>query len=110
MNNEIAMMHYLLNKTCNVKSSDFEICSFDDLHNGDIIMSTTMTNSQKYICKTGCEEYNMTKYGILFQKNIDDPENSILFRYDKDENTFMFTNLYRNPGSSGSFLLRRIKN
>lgn len=109
MNTEITMMLNLLNCVCNAQSSDFEACGFDSLHEGDIVLSMTMTHSQKYVFKEGYEDYNMVKHGILLYKNMDDPEKSVLFRYDSETKSFTMTNLYKNPGSSGSFVLKKLK-
>jgi hypothetical protein len=83
------------------------ICEFNEINDGDIISSFTITHSQKYLLKEGCEEYNMKKIGIMLRKNNDDPEESIIFAYDKITKTFFETNFYKNPGTSGCFILKK---
>ncbi len=79
----------------------FKSCLFEDLQEGDIVSSSTMTWSQKYLLKIGFEEYNMTKYGILLKKDLENNEESIILSYDSMTGSFNKTNLYRNPGTSG---------
>jgi hypothetical protein len=85
----------------------FVFCEFENIDDGDIVLSLTMTNSQKYFLKEGCEEYNMKKYGIMLHKNKKDPENSIILAYDPFQKLFFETHFYRNPGTSGAFYLQK---
>jgi hypothetical protein len=81
--------------------------NFDQLQVGDIVLSFTATNSQKYLIREGYEDYNMEKIGILLEKNEDDPQNSTILAYDRLTKTFSETNFYRNPGTSGIFYLQK---
>jgi hypothetical protein len=83
-------------------------CNFYQLNVGDFIKSQTMTNSQKYFCKPGYEQYNMTKCGILLEKNNDNPENSVILCYNGEYESFYRTNLYSDPGTSGCFCLYKM--
>ena len=110
MDTTFPTMLRLCERVRGVNLSQFIVCEFDDIHEGDIVMTVTMTHSQKYLLKEGYEDYNMIKYGILLQKDIINPEMSTLFRYDEYTRSFTMTNLYKNPGSSGTFILKKIKN
>lgn len=72
---------------------------FEDLKVGDIVQTTTITYSQKYTLYDGYEEYNMTKVGILLEKNMNNPGSSRLYRY--VDGVFEETNLFADPGTSG---------
>ncbi len=73
---------------------------FEELKVGDVVKSSTMTYSQKYMLYDGYEEYNMIKIGILLEKNEENPGASKFFQHiDKDK--FVETNLFADPGSSG---------
>lgn len=85
----------------------FEKSNFDQLKVGDIVLSSTMTFSQKYFLKEGYEDYNMEKYGVLMEKNENDPENSVILVYDSITETFSEAYFYRNPGTSGCFCLKK---
>jgi hypothetical protein len=87
----------------NLDEGKFIPCSFDELKEGDIVRSITMTNSQKYF-KEGYEDYNMIKTGILIKKNTIFPENSILRMYIED-NQVEEVVLYVDAGTSGYFSL-----
>jgi hypothetical protein len=81
--------------------------NFDELQIGDIVLSSTITYSQKYFLKEGYEDYNMQKYGVLLHKKVNDPENSIILAYDPSTKTFSETYFYKNPGTSGCFYLKK---
>jgi hypothetical protein len=96
-------IEYLKKKVKKINPNTLVTCSFADLKQGDIVSSFTMTFSQKYFFKIGYEGYNMFKYGILINKNNEFPEESVLLQYDNNSGDFIETNLYSNPGSSGSY-------
>jgi hypothetical protein len=97
----------LKDKVRNLNRSNFVPCSFDEMNNGDIVLSWTMTNSQKYLLKPGYEDYNKIKYGVLLEKNIEYPQSSILLEYDLCSDTFEETNFYVDPGTSGGYSLEK---
>jgi hypothetical protein len=103
----MSMFETLKNELLNLKYDKFVSATFDELNVGDIVMSETMTFSQKYIFKEGCEEYNMKKYGILTEKNLETPGLSTIIIYDEIKNKFTETNLFANPGTSGYFSFRK---
>lgn len=95
-------------------SKNFIPVSFDELKEGDIVMTSTFTYSQKYLMYAGYEEYNMKKIGVLLTKNNDNPSASNLFmktywddneEEEEEEEEFEQVNLYSDPGSSGGFIL-----
>jgi hypothetical protein len=86
---------------------NFKCCGMEDINPGDIIMTATFTNSQKYFYKFGCEEYNMTKVGIFISKNDENFEDSMMLRYNIETKTFTFEILFKNPGTSGGFYLKK---
>jgi hypothetical protein len=89
----------------NFNAKTFDYCTFAELNIGDFVRSQTMTNSQKYFNKPGFEQYNMTKYGMILEKDLNNPQNSIILCYNNEDNTFYRTNLYTDPGTSGGFYL-----
>jgi hypothetical protein len=91
----------------NLQQNNLKYSKFDDLAEGDIVESTTMTNSQKYFYRYGYEEYNMTKLGILINKNNKYPEESIILMYNGDAKTYTKANLFRDPGTSGCVSFRK---
>jgi hypothetical protein len=105
---ELSKKYLLLKElVLNNKYKNFEACSFDELQKGDIVKSLTMTYSQKYFFREGCEEYNMVKHGILLHKNLNSPEDSIILQYNPAIDKLVKTNLYRNPGTSGEYSLQK---
>ena len=114
--------HYSIHEKKNIKNNanlinlinidnihqNFRDCSFDDLNEGDIVYSWTMTYSQKYLLKEEFKDYNMVKIGILLNKNYNNKELSIILKYDNETKVFTETNLYRDPGTSGSFGFNKI--
>lgn len=87
----------------NLDTKQFKSSSFDDLEVGDIIFSTTFTFSQKCLMIEEYEKFNMTKYGILIEKNNEDKCLSKMLKYDFDNNIFVMENLFANPGISGGY-------
>ncbi len=100
-------LYFLMEKTRVSDPKNFVLCKFEDLEENDIVSSFTITYAQKYLIMEGYEEYNMFKYGILIYKNKEDPEKSILLTYDTNTKEFYTSNLYKNPGTSGSFYLKK---
>ena len=92
---------YLLTKYDfdNLVQEHFIQVPFEDLKVGDVVQTTTLTYSQKYTLYDIYEEYNMTKIGILLEKNMKYPGESRLYRYIDGE--FEETKLYADPGTSG---------
>ena len=90
----------------NLNFNLFKSSSFEELKIGDIVKTSTMTYSQKYMLWDGYEDCNMTKIGILLTKS-DNPEESILFQYDFETEEFKETNLYRDLGSSGCVYIEK---
>jgi len=94
----------------NISHDQFIPCMFNDLQLGTIVMSTTYTYSQKYINEM-YEPYNMTKIGILTNKDVDDPGNSTIIQIKKSDNDgentvcCTATNLYADPRSSGCVMV-----
>lgn len=92
----------------NILSSynNFVQVSFEELKHGDIVMSSTFTYSQKYLMVEGYEEYNCMKFGVLLEKDLTNPNKSLMYQIlDSSGFDFVETNLYSNPGSSGGFTL-----
>lgn len=85
----------------------FQSCSFDEMNVGDIVKITTFTNSQKYFFKGGYEDLNMTKTGILIEKNIEKHDLSKMLKYEQDTGLFSNEYLFRNPGTSGGYYFER---
>jgi hypothetical protein len=85
----------------------FQFCGFTELKIGDIVMSQTYTNSQKYLDKFGYEEYNMTKIGIFIEKNNEVLELSNMLKYDQETDSFIRESLFSNPGTSGGYYFKR---
>lgn len=94
---------FLKDVLINTNMQNFKDCRFEDLQVGDIVCSWTMTYSQKYLLKDGYEELNMTKYGILLNKDKINPENSEILQYDLIQNKLVITKLYKDPGTSGTY-------
>jgi len=86
----------------------FALTTFEDIQVGDIIMTQTTTYSQKYFDVPGYEDFNMTKIGILLEKNLQEPAKSIIYKYNKDKDDFEETNIYTDPMNSGYFLIYKI--
>ncbi len=91
----------------NLDYKKFKLCNFEELKVGDIVKSTTMTYSQKYLMCEGYEDCNMTKIGVLLCKNDVNPENSIIYRYNFETEEFEDSILYRFLGSSGCVILEK---
>ncbi len=91
-------------------NDNFQQTSFNNLINGDIVKTTTMTYSQKYLLYDDYKDYNTTKMGVLIYKNNDDPSNSILYMYNYDTNNFIESKLYSDPGTSGCFFIEKYNN
>jgi hypothetical protein len=100
-------MELLKDKVRNIDEQYFVSQWFRELQVGDIVSSSTMTYSQKYFDREGYEQYNMKKYGILLTKNEEYPQDSILLQYDSDSDSFVETNLYADPGTSGIVELQK---
>lgn len=96
-------MSYLYNLPDNIDYTKFVRCQFEELVEGTLVRSITMTYSQKYFLRDDCEDYNATKTGILIKKDINSPYNSLI-RIITDEGT-IDTCLYVDPGSSGCYSL-----
>jgi hypothetical protein len=86
---------------CDLDDTKFVLCSFDELEEGKLVRSMTMTYSQKYFLKEGYEDYNMIKTGILIKKDLRAPYNSMV-RIFTDEGPIN-TYLYVDPGTSGCY-------
>lgn len=100
-------LEILKSKVKKLNTQNFVPCCFEDMKNGDIVLSWTITNSQKYLLRKGFEDYNKTKYGILIQKDNNFPQNSIMLEYDSYTGEFIATNLFSDPGSSGEYSLQK---
>ncbi len=90
----------------NLDLNKFKLCSFEELKVGDIVKTSTMTFSQKYMLWDGYEDCNMTKIGILLNKSKY-PGDSTLFKYNFESNEFEETILYRDVGSSGCVTIEK---
>ncbi|ATZ81050.1 hypothetical protein BMW23_1005 [Bodo saltans virus] len=85
-----------------LQDENFKLINFNDLQEGNIVMSITMTNSQKYFDRFGYEEYNMTKIGILIKKNYENYGDSTILQYDNYKKCYTKTHFYSDPLSSGN--------
>ena len=91
----------------NLQNDKFKYCDFKDLKIGDIVKTTTMTYSQKYLIWDGYEECNMVKVGIILHLNSDNPANSTIYKYDFENEEFTESNLYIELGTSGSVYIEK---
>jgi hypothetical protein len=99
----------LLKELCE-QNPNFKSAKFQDLEVGNIVLSTTMTNSQKYLEKNGFEQYNTTKIGILIYANVTNPEKSLIYTFDTKTNKFVRSVFYADPGTSGTVYLKKYYN
>ncbi len=104
---DIMQLHNLIEKLKKQQQENFKNCEFKDLKEGDIVMTVTMTYSQKYFLDEQYKEYNMIKKGILLSKDETDNGNSKILQYEivDGEIKFIETNLYSDPKTSGMFII-----
>jgi hypothetical protein len=96
-------MSQVYNLPEDIDYTKFVLCQFEELVEGTLVRSITMTYSQKYFLMDGCEDYNAIKTGILVKKDINYPYNSLI-RIMTDEGP-LNTCLYVDPGTSGCYSL-----
>ena len=97
----------ILQTVATIDKTKFQSCCFDSMKVGDIVLSCTGTHSLKYLDRFGYEQYNMEKYGILLEKNLECPGQSMILAYDEINDIFKRVNFYDDPGSSGWFSLQK---
>ena len=98
----------ILQTVATIDKTKFQSCCFNSMKVGDIVLSCTGTHSLiKYLNRPGYEQYNMEKYGILLEKNLECPGQSVILAYDETTDTFKRVNLYSDPGSSGWYSLQK---
>lgn len=97
----------ILQTIATIDKTKFVSCCFENMEVGDIVLSFTGTNSLKYLNCPGYEQYNMEKYGILLEKDLECPGQSMILAYDEKDDAFKRVNLYSDPGSSGWYSLQK---
>lgn len=85
----------------------FKNCDIEDINIGDIIQTSTFTNSQKYFERYGYGQYNMTKTGILIEKNEENFADSEMLKFNFTEGIFTREKIYSDPGTSGGVCLAK---
>jgi hypothetical protein len=111
----VCLLDELTMKLLNIDLNKFENCTFEQLNEFDIVMSTTCTYSQKYMIDSHLEknslfrELNTTKYGILIKKNNAKHGQSIILHIEIiDGNVVMSeTNFYYDPCNSGWVTIKK---